>query len=847
MFQSYRDVIKAVMVVGLLAVPRVALAVGQEVGRLVGRVTEAQSNAAVPGASIVVTGKALIGPPRQVTTDEDGHYEVPNLAPGTYEVELSFSGVTPLRRRVEVAPSVATPVDIVWSVELAQAETSTITVERHPTNPDSSMTGSVFSVAKMEYVPLARSYQSTLGQAAGVIGTGNANVRGGTTRSNRFLIDGLDITDVATNTFRGNWQFEAADSIQVITGGFEAKYNAVGSVTNILTRSGSDEFHFSANYYVRPSRLQAFTPVGNQTFDGGRPFADDVKPPLGDNEFGLIVDGPLIKHQLWYSATFRYSKTTVVQPAGPPLNVQAPSRVFQLFQPRLKLTWAPNAKHKFSAQFLADPTTIDFANNTNGGTSQANNTEPLAAFTQNQGGWHVMTEWDYFITQNLDSKVLLGFQRSGITGGAQGKVNGLDPKYGVYNFDQPRHVNNVDGTAWGNQATYSVDGRPKWQLDASMTYRTRFFGLHEAEVGFQGLFSHFTSSVTPTGGGFSYTDNGGGPGKGGLCSDDPFVVGGSTAGCNQKTFISGYSNATFNYNLGVYAQDRWKPTKWLTILPGLRWDRYEDRLKTDPDDPHPAYGSRALLYGFGPRLALIADITGDQKTIFQVSYGRATQPVYAATVTSVAIANKQVNQTFTWDRNLNGGAGGFGPPVDNSGIGTSYLDTNNHTPAHSDEILLRLSRELSTTSVVEIDYSYKRVSNIFELVETNRIWDPSGNRVIGYADPSIPKAITLSTYPNNSYTKYSGFSLVFDSRPTPNLDFQGSYTLSWTYGPTYDDNQLSNQYANPRQTDLYYGYALDTDTRHAIKTATSYTFKGAIFGVLFNWNTGAPNRKQFTQ
>jgi len=828
-----------------LVAPRMAFAVGQEVGRITGRVTEAQTNAPVPGASIVVTGAPLIGPPRQTTTDEDGVYEVPNLDPGDYDLEVTFSGVKPIHRRVRVEPSVATPLDIPWSVELAETPTTAVVVERHPTNPDSPMTGSVFSVRKFENLPLARTYQSVLGQAPGVIGTGNANVRGATTRQNKFMIDGLDITDVNTNTFRGNWQFEAADTIQTITGGFEAKYNAIGAITNIITRSGSDELHFDANFYIRPNFLQSFSTAGRQVFDYERPFADEAKPPLGDYEVGFIVDGPILKHQLWYSASFRYSRTTTVQPAAPPLNTQAPNRLFQLYQPRLKLTWAPSARHKFSAMFIADPTKIDFANN-NGG--QANTTEPLAAFTQNQGGWHVMSEWDYFISQNIDSKILLGFQKSGIDAGAQGKVNELDPKYGVYDFDRPRHVNNVDGSAWGNQATYSTDSRPKFQLDASLTYRTRFLGLHEAEAGFQGSYSHPTVSVTPTGNGVSYIDNNGGPLKDGLCDDDPFVratrpdpntVTGN--GCSSRTTITGYSTATYNYNMGVYIQDRWKPTRWLTIVPGIRWDRYDERMKTDPSNPNPFYGYRALLYGFGPRLAVITDLTGDQKTIFQVSYGRATQPIYAATVNSVYIANNQRQVTETWSST----GRAFGNPVEAGGPGTAYLDTTHHTPAHGDEILLRLSREVFTNSVVELDYDYKRVSNILELQEINRIWDPSGNRVIDFEDPNLRKAVSYSTYPDGSYTKYSGVSLAFESRPTPNLDFQGSYTLSYTWGPTFDDNQPSNQYANPRQQQFYYGYALDTDVRHFIKTNTTYTYAGITVGLLFNWNSGQPNRKAY--
>jgi hypothetical protein len=851
-------------------------AVGVEVGRLEGTVTEKESGAPVPGATISVTGKALIGPPRQTTTDDNGHYEIPNLAQGVYTVEIGFTGVVPLRRRIDILPSAATPLNVAWSVELTKEETTVVEEVRHMTKPDSPMAANVFAVEKYEYVPTPRSYQQAIGQAAGTIGTGNANVRGATTRSNRFLIDGLDITDPVSNTFRGNWQFESFQSIEVLTAGLEAKYNAVGAVTNIITRSGSDELHINSYFYNRPNQLTSFDVSGRQTYDGPRPFSDSPKPPLNDYEVGLVVDGPIIKHKLWYSASFRYSNTSSVQPAGPPLNMQAPNRVSKMYQPRLKLTWAPSSKHKFSASVFGDPTTFDFVD-FNG--AQANLVEPLAAFTQNQGGWHIMGEWDFYISQLLDTKMLLGYQRSGITSGPQGEVRSLDAKYGIYDFDRPRHYNQRDQTTWSNccappptpnssTSQFSVDGRPKFQFDFSLTWRPRLLGLHEAEVGFNGLFSHYTVRRVPTGRGVSYID---GPNtiptlKAGLCDEDDYVFNERRSldpnyirngiGCLTRTTITEVANATFNYNFGFYVQDRWKPTRWLTILPGLRWDRYEDRLKRgDPNVPLP-YGDRILLWGFGPRFAVITDLTGDQKTILQASYSRVTQPVYAAVLDDVYTTNTRSTITETYLRNLAPGdrctdptrtAPCFGNPQTGSGPGTAYLDTRHHTPTHADELFFRLSREVFRNSVLEFQYTYKKVSNIYARVEQNRIWDPSGNRVIGFVDPTIRSPIFLGTYPSDSYSKYSGFSLIFESRPDQHLDFEGSYTLSYTYGPVADDNPFpTNQYNNPRQAQFFYGYALDTDIRHSIKTATTYLNHGLILGLLVNYRSGQALRKNFT-
>src|SRR5262249_17901279 len=84
------------------AIGRSAHAVGEQNGRLAGRVTEAQTGAPVPGATITVRGRSLIGGPQSQVTDEDGNYEFTELPPGPYTVEVAFAGVKPVVRRVVV-------------------------------------------------------------------------------------------------------------------------------------------------------------------------------------------------------------------------------------------------------------------------------------------------------------------------------------------------------------------------------------------------------------------------------------------------------------------------------------------------------------------------------------------------------------------------------------------------------------------------------------------------------------------------------------------------------------------------------------------------------------------------
>src|SRR5262249_33636311 len=136
------------------------------------------------------------------------------------------------------------------------------------------------------------------------------------------------------------------------------------------------------------------------------------------------------------------------------------------------------------------------------------------------------------------------------------------------------------------------------------------------------------------------------------------------------------------------------------------------------------------MWGFGPRLGAIIDITNDQKTIFSAFYGRSNEVMNLAAAT---VANPTpYSPTYQWDPNskkfdqlfsATGGANGY------------RIDPNAATP-HTDEVDFSLRREVFKDSVAGIAYTYKHIANIWDGVEINQIWDPTGYRKLGYVDPS---------------------------------------------------------------------------------------------------------------
>jgi hypothetical protein len=376
-------------------------------------------------------------------------------------------------------------------------------------------------------------------------------------------------------------------------------------------------------------------------------------------------------------------------------------------------------------------------------------------------------------------------------------------------------------------------------FDPSISLRGRAAGYHDAKIGIQTKYSYGSNEYfTP--GGYVYTDSGnpmntnGMPQAAGLCNDMAGMPGVSGLNCFQRTATQNGTLTAQGFSIGAFAQDRWKPVKWLTVLPGIRFDYGFTQNN---------YGTTvSSLFGVGPRIGTVFDITKDQKTIFSAFYGRANEvmSLMAAFASNAPVATTQQwnATTNTWDLLANaGGPSGY------------VMDKNAKTP-HTDEFTASFRRELFANSVASIDYTYKQISNIWDGVEINQIWDPTGTRVRGFAN-GTPETIYLLTTPDKNYRIYQGVDFALEARPTPNLDVYAAYTLSWLYGPGAEQlGQIGgvepgfSPFYNPRQTMFYDGF-LPEDHRHNLKVRVSYEWKGLTVGSFINYISGAPLSKAY--
>ena len=271
-------------------------------GFIVGSVAD-PNGAVIPSANITITNTAT-GTVRTTTSQENGSYRFDAIDPGTYNLEVSATGFTNTRsENIVVASAQTAEVNLQLSIVGASA---TVNVVGSDSNVQLQTTGGTrvetLEQRQITELPVAGFNPANLVfTLPGVADVGQTNVGGfvqGTefsvnglrSRSNNQLIDGLDNND---NSITGQaYQPSVRDGyseVAILQSNYSAEYGrAGGAVTNVVTRSGTNNFHGSAYDIIQNSFLNSLTP-------GQRQSGEFTKAPhLVENTFGGSLGGPLV-------------------------------------------------------------------------------------------------------------------------------------------------------------------------------------------------------------------------------------------------------------------------------------------------------------------------------------------------------------------------------------------------------------------------------------------------------------------------------------------------------------------------------------------------------------------------
>jgi hypothetical protein len=290
-------------------------------GAVVGTVTDS-SGAVVENVQVEISSEAT-GAKRRTATGADGVYRVPLLPPGSYHMEASISGFKlAVRSGVPVAVTETTRLDIQLEVG---SNIEVVTVDTTPSlmQTESSALGRVTDERSVQNLPLVtRNFTQIIGLSPGVsvgltdatqLGVGNGGMtnwsnedlsaNGARSYDNNFQMDGVTANDQASivASLSGGVAIPNPDSIaefKVMTGQFDASYgHSAGANVNVVTKSGSNEFHGNLFEFFRNEALNANTFFFN---------ADGVpRGILRQNQFGGTFGGPIKKDKLLFFASYQ--------------------------------------------------------------------------------------------------------------------------------------------------------------------------------------------------------------------------------------------------------------------------------------------------------------------------------------------------------------------------------------------------------------------------------------------------------------------------------------------------------------------------------------------------------------
>lgn len=788
---------------------------------------EDMSGAAVSGASITITN---LGTNRSqlAVADEEGRFRFLYLPVGTYQLKVEQKGfatrTTQLTLTVGQASVLAISLTVAGLTESVEVTTETAVIEAARTQISETILPHEVDSLPLNgrnYLDLAllvpgvsrtnTGSNQRFAETSAVPGTG-ISIAGQRNLNNSFIIDGVSANDDAAGLAGTFYSQDVIREFQVVTSGGIAEFGrASGGIVNIITKSGTNDWR---------GRLYGF--FRNQRFDARNPLAPR-KDPLTQAQYGASIGGALRRDRTFIFSNFEQTRRNdagVITIA--PANIEAINTRLNGFGYRGELT-------------------------------------QTGVFASGYDVTNLFARVDHKINEaNLLAARYSFYDASSPNSRNAGGLNAIGRGTGLENRDQT-----LTGSIISTLNPRTIN-EARWQFTRSRL-RAPVNDLVGPAVNISGVASFGTATFSPTARDVDLyevvnnvtTQRPSHSLKGGvdlLLNRVNIVFPGALQGVytfsSLPNFLSG-RYATFqqafgessqfqsNPNVGLFAQDEWRPRTDLTINAGLRYDAQflPDPVRTDANN-------------FAPRLG-VAYAPGDHKTVIRASFG-----IYFDRIPLRAISNALQRDGRKYRVAVlsfgQAGAPAFPDTLDAfpSELLASITSIDpNIRNSYSEQANLQVERELPFNSSLSVGYIHLRGLHLIVSRNVNVPTAPASAGVPNLGRPD-PRFANVSRYESSGDSYYDGLTFSFNKRANRWAGARISYTLS----KTIDDAGNFFFFAPQNNFNLRDERGLsDNDQRHHLTLSGTFgvpatgggsTFRRSVegleFSYIFNYGSRLP-------
>ncbi len=275
---------------------------GQDRAAINGTITDA-SGALVGGASVELKSAAT-GLHRGAMTNEEGLYEITPLPVGAYTVVISKAGFRSTTvSEIDLQYGETRTIDAKLEVG-GTTETVEVTAAAEALNRTSAEIGGVIESAQIKEIPVSgRNWASLMMLTPGAVNYGDGAQRsirfsGHSLDDSNFTFDGVDTSGVQEQTQKAdtrlNIALDAISEFRVSTSNYTAETGSAGGAQiNVVSKSGTNEYHGSTFYAVR-----------NDALDARSPFDGSTLPPFTLHQFGASFGGAIVKDKAFFYTNY---------------------------------------------------------------------------------------------------------------------------------------------------------------------------------------------------------------------------------------------------------------------------------------------------------------------------------------------------------------------------------------------------------------------------------------------------------------------------------------------------------------------------------------------------------------